>query len=792
MNFKTRRFTTKINVKFNVQLPALRYALSALVNSPQQMLVGRTITKRFPQGTFEGTVVAFTTEDNVTLYDIHYSDGDREQMDIMDVLRHINPVQSDMTIKKPKMHKRLRESTVHDRARIGKDLLTCQPTAQPANSPPAPTTSPPKPSLLPPRRSSRRSILPNRLTSTAPGSLVGSASLPMATTAHTSNKANTAKLRAKIPTIPAKQKRTPKATTIPMLTILINAVSAISPPSLAPNAVVDGIHFHRYDTTTPPLPRVPARDIPPPSSYDDAVNGPYRDFWRPAIQKEIDSLFRHGVWRLEPLPPGALVLPCKFVFRVKPDGEDPPGIDNFKSRYCGKGFLQKKGVHFINSHPPVASGAANRLVVAMATEMNWPLEGMDVSNAYLNARIEPDIVMFVEPPPTIHVPKGYCLRLLRGLYGTMQGGNRWAHHKHSKLTELGYTRNPSEPSLYHRSDQHGIVITSIVVDDFQITGWPLTAVTRAKQQLKAVWDMTDLGPLRYFTSIEINRDMKSRTTTLKQTSCIENILAKYGMADSYGKQTPCTATIYSQRLLDPVTPHAPMFGNNYRNIVGSLGYLRRTRPDICVALGVTAQFSKPGRHGPQHYRALRNIIRYCKRIMYHGLLYTSTYKSIEAPWIISAHVDSDWGAWKATRRSRTGYLIYLCNCLIAFGSKLQPAVALSSAEAEYMALSYVTRLLLWIINIIEMIPGQFVQRPVLVYEDNQPCINLANNHTASKYTRHIGICHHFLRDHYESGDKQFKLVWTSSSRQKADGMTKPLPRADFTTFRDSVVSDHVC
>ena len=178
--------------------------------------------------------------------------------------------------------------------------------------------------------------------------------------------------------------------------------------------------------------------------------------------------------------------------------------------------------------------------------------------------------------------------------------------------------------------------------------------------------------------------------------------------------------------------------------------------------------------------------------MHHGLLYTSTCKSSHDPWIVSIHVDSDWGSCKATRRSRTDYLIFLCNCLIAFGSKLQPAVALSSGEAEYMALSHVTRILLWIINIIEAIPGQFIKRPILVYEDNKPCINLANNYAAAKYTRHIGICHHFLRDHYQSGDKQFKLIWTQSNHQKADGMTKPLPRADFITFRDSVVSNHTC
>ena len=109
-----------------------------------------------------------------------------------------------------------------------------------------------------------------------------------------------------------------------------------------------------------------------------------------------------------------------------------------------------------------------------------------------------------------------------------------------------------------------------------------------------------------------------------------------------------------------------------------------------------------------------------------------------------------------------------------------------------MALAFVTKMLLWILHMIEGMPGQFVQRPIYVHEDNQPCINLANNHAASKFTRHIGIAHHFLRDHYESGNKQFELVKTPSHKQKANGMTKPLARAEYLSFRDTVVSDHEC
>ena len=205
-----------------------------------------------------------------------------------------------------------------------------------------------------------------------------------------------------------------------------------------------------------------------------------------------------------------------------------------------------------------------------------------------------------------------------------------------------------------RCDSSGFVLMDIIVDDFEITGYPPSAIARAKQQLSDMWDMTDLGPLRYFANVEIKRDMSSRTTTLKQTNYIEDMLAKYGLADAYIKHTPCTQSVYKQRLLDPVSPCGPMFDDNYSSQIGTLGYLRRTRPDLCVALGVSGEFAKRGRHGPEHYRAVRNIMRYCKLTSYHGLVFTSSRKGFRTAWIIRAHVDSDWVAWKASRRSRTG------------------------------------------------------------------------------------------------------------------------------------------
>ena len=111
--------------------------------------------------------------------------------------------------------------------------------------------------------------------------------------------------------------------------------------------------------------------------------------------------------------------------------------------------------------------------------------------------------------------------------------------------------------------------------------------------------------------------------------------------------------------------------DDYANQIGSIGYLRFTRTDLCVSMGVAEQFTKVGRHDPPHFRALRNIMRNVSSTSDYGLLFTSSGKLSTEPWDIRGDIDSDWVNCKVIRRSRTGWLIYLNNDLICFGSKLQ-------------------------------------------------------------------------------------------------------------------------
>ena len=183
---------------------------------------------------------------------------------------------------------------------------------------------------------------------------------------------------------------------------------------------------------------------------------------------------------------------------------------------------------------------------------------------------------------------------------------------------------------------------------------------------------------------------------------------------------------------------------------------------------------------------------------------------MSGPWKITMYVDSDYGMDVDTRRSRAGFVIYLNKNLIAFNSTLQrgqdlatkypglkmpktamddepmPSMATATCGAEYMALSLAVKELIWIYMLLKTI-GVKVEKPCIVYEDNQSTMKVAENATALKRSKHIDIRHHFLREHIDNG--LIKLVHVATEDQLADVMTKILGRVKFEKFRDILTSD---
>jgi len=180
-------------------------------------------------------------------------------------------------------------------------------------------------------------------------------------------------------------------------------------------------------------------------------------------------------------------------------------------------------------------------------------------------------------------------------------------------------------------------------------------------------------------------------------------------------------------------------------------------------------------HGPHHHVAAMHLLRYIKGTKTLGVTYRKT-KNEE----ITGYSDSDWAANVDTRRSTTGYVFFLCGGPISWRSKVQPTVALSSTEAEYMALTSSAQEAMSL----RMMADDFhikVEEPVLVYEDNQGAIAMAQNPVMHKTAKHIAIKQHFIREKVLNGD--VRLEYVSTDKMIADALTKSLSKVIFLRLR---------
>jgi hypothetical protein len=153
---------------------------------------------------------------------------------------------------------------------------------------------------------------------------------------------------------------------------------------------------------------------------------------------------------------------------------------------------------------------------------------------------------------------------------------------------------------------------------------------------------------------------------------------------------------------------------------------------------------------------------------------------------LSGYSDSDWAGDYDTRKSTSGFIFGVGSAAISWSSKLQPTVALSTCEAEYIGQTNATKEAIWLRRLLNEIRPETANEPqaTIIYCDNQGAIALAKNPQFHARTKHIDIQHHFVREKINEGAVQLEYIETE--RQVADGLTKALDKVRFERFRKAM------
>ena len=507
-----------------------------------------------------------------------------------------------------------------------------------------------------------------------------------------------------------------------------------------------------------------------PTTVAEALSSHDKLKWKEAMEREMESLHSNEVWELVEPPPDRKIVGSKWVFKQKMDADGV--VKQYKARLVAQGCSQQYGLDYEETFSPVVRFESVRSVIALSTHNKLQLHQMDVSTAFLHGELSEEVYM-KQPDGFIKPGQEHLVcHLKRSIYGLKQSPRCWNQAVDSHLKEMGFSQTSSDPCLYVAVDSEGeLCIVAVYVDDMILGARSEAKLEEVKKKLNQKFQMKDLGLLHHFLGVTADQDRSTGRIWLGQPSYAEKLLHKFGMEDSKPVRTPVDPGV---KLVQCVNEDDVQNQKTYQAVVGSLLYLStKTRPDIAYAVGSVARFcAKPTK---EHWTAVKRILRYLRGTVNLGLLYSGN-----APPECICYSDADWAGDVGDRKSTSGYVFLLGDGAISWKSSKQSCVALSTAEAEYVALSAAAQEAIWLQQLISELLNKDIQETT-VLEDNQAAICLAKNPQVHGRTKHIDIKFHFIRDLVDSG--RIKLAYCPSEDMVADMMTKGLPMVQFEKLR---------
>ena len=210
----------------------------------------------------------------------------------------------------------------------------------------------------------------------------------------------------------------------------------------------------------------------------------------------------------------------------------------------------------------------------------------------------------------------------------------------------------------------------------------------------------------------------------------------------------------------------------YMSAVGALMYLAiGTRPDIMFSVAKLAQYNN--NPGPQHWQAVKHILRYIKGTMELKLTYRSDGLNTMSSNLCKGYSDADHAGDLDTRRSTSGFLIKMGTGAVSWSAKKQTVVADSSTEAEYVSASSAGREILWMRSLLQEL-GMEIEGPSTLHVDNLSALRVLKNPEHHGRMKHIDIKWHWIREIIKRGEIEVHFLPTSD--MTADIFNKALPR----------------
>ncbi|KAG8496862.1 hypothetical protein CXB51_008020 [Gossypium anomalum] len=433
-----------------------------------------------------------------------------------------------------------------------------------------------------------------------------------------------------------------------------------------------------------------------PSNYSEAVSCEDSEKWMFSMQEEMESLHKNRTWDLVKLPKGKKAVRCKWVFKKK---EGTPGVEKprYKARLVAKGYSQIPRVDFTDVFSPVVKYSSIRALLGIVAMHDLELEQLDVKTAF-------------------------CMENLRRIFtcNNQRSPRQWYKRFDSFMTSHDFKRSSLDSCVYFKKNSDGsFVYLLLYVDDMLIAVKDKGEIRKVKAQLSEEFEMKDLGPAKKILGMEILRDRKASKLYLNRKGYIEKVLCRFNMQNAKPVSTPLAAHFRLSSALSPQSDDEIEYMSHvsYSSVVESLMYATvYLRPDLSYAVSAFGR-TKDG---------------------------------------VIGYVDADFAGGLDRIRSLTGYVFTIGGCAISWKATLQTTVALSTTEAEYMAITEAYKEAIWLKGLFSELNEDL--QISTVFCDSQSAIFLTKDQMFHERTKHIDVQYHFVRDIIARGDMMTKSL----------------------------------
>jgi hypothetical protein len=516
------------------------------------------------------------------------------------------------------------------------------------------------------------------------------------------------------------------------------------------------------------------------------------EIWVQAEQKEIDNHHRNGSWTTisrSEVPDGRRIHKMLWVYKVKRDG-------TAKARLCVQGSTLEAGVDFDQVFSAALRYSSARALFALAARTGCEVRSIDLVAAYLQGSFEEGEAVYCHLPPgrveLDNKGRPKIARVEKPIYGIQQAGRRLQRKLFAWLRDFGFKcLDDSDPCIFRLDSDGEILVVGVYVDNLQIVhsatldgdgrGPDGCAYNRFVDDLRASWEVVDEGPMEDLLGIEVTRNQDG-SITLHQQRYVESLVRRF-LPDGPLPHVQKNSLPHSKKFLERMNEalaqtecHHPELVKPMQSRIGCLMYATTsTRPDIAFAVHQLCQcMQKPT---PELMLEVDHLLSYLSRHSAVGLTYTSGDSRLVG------FADASW----ETRASTSGWVVSWQSAALSWGSRKQKSIALSSCEAEIIALSEATKDVVYLRKLAAGI-GFAEPDPTSLSTDSQSARDVSYNPEHHGRMKHVLRRHFYVRDMVEEHEVSVPFVRTHLNL--ADFLTKPIDNVQqFYWLRGEIMNE---